>query len=414
MRILLLSRWFWEEHRRQTGEEVQPGETATKPSLGIVAELAEAMAERGHEIDVLSQAPGITGLRVCRIGHLQVLLSDRNKRRKGWALLDKLLKQPTEHRKLATDAVELREVLAGREPYDLLWAQCEEPDGLVTAVARRLGTKLPPIFAQVHAVRLTFPAVDQPPTFRQRRMIRFALRPARMVLANSQQVADVLTRDYKVDPHAIEVGLPNLTQQFLAAKADIAPARADGDVVFLGALNRKKGIVAFLESLPLLRGLGGRTVRVLGGSTEKDPELDERIKHATEQARAHLGERLILEGKVDPATVRERISDSAVVVAPSLFEEFSRVVAEALALGRPVVATETTGAAGLLIKHGAGVVVGPADPADLARGIDHVLADQRFADKAREAAPIIRKRLAPAACAAQLEGFLKERGLLAF
>jgi glycosyltransferase involved in cell wall biosynthesis len=74
-------------------------------------------------------------------------------------------------------------------------------------------------------------------------------------------------------------------------------------------------------------------------------------------------------GRLEPSAVIDEIRRARVVVCPSRIETFSRTTIEALALGRPVVVTETTGAAHWVRSTGAGSVVPPDDPAALARAI---------------------------------------------
>jgi glycosyltransferase involved in cell wall biosynthesis len=80
------------------------------------------------------------------------------------------------------------------------------------------------------------------------------------------------------------------------------------------------------------------------------------------------------------------LARAEMVVLASLQEGMSNAVMEAMAAGRPVVATEV-GGTGELLRGGRGVLVPPADPGALADGIDKLLADPsraaRLAARAR-------------------------------
>jgi len=82
-----------------------------------------------------------------------------------------------------------------------------------------------------------------------------------------------------------------------------------------------------------------------------------------------LAHRLESLGRLEPSAVIDQIRRARVVVCPSWIETFSRTTIEALALGRPVVVTETTGAAHWVKSTGSGSVVPSDDPAALARAI---------------------------------------------
>jgi glycosyltransferase involved in cell wall biosynthesis len=106
---------------------------------------------------------------------------------------------------------------------------------------------------------------------------------------------------------------------------------------------------------------------LLGPETSED-----RAFHATLHELAFhrlLVPRLESLGRLEPSAVIDQIRRACVVVCPSRIETFSRTTIEALALGRPVIVTETTGAAHWVQSTGCGSVVPPDDPAALARAI---------------------------------------------
>jgi glycosyltransferase involved in cell wall biosynthesis len=74
-------------------------------------------------------------------------------------------------------------------------------------------------------------------------------------------------------------------------------------------------------------------------------------------------------GRLEPTAVIDQIRRARVVVCPSRIETFSRTTIEALALGRPVIVTETAGAAHWVESTDCGSVVPPNDPTALARAI---------------------------------------------
>jgi hypothetical protein len=83
------------------------------------------------------------------------------------------------------------------------------------------------------------------------------------------------------------------------------------------------------------------------------------------------------------------------LVLPSLYEDLSSALIEAMAAGLPVVATRVGGTADL-VRHGVnGLLVAPRDPAALAAAISQVLADRGGRpDVSRRAAHRGRLRLA--------------------
>src|SRR5258707_8187910 len=112
LKIALVSRWSWEEDRRQVAATTDGGATR---------ELAEAVAALGHDVAVLSQSPQVRALEKSQIGPLEVWLSPREKKRDVLTgLRDKWAKQIYRHRKVYSDALALRDSFARRRPFDLL------------------------------------------------------------------------------------------------------------------------------------------------------------------------------------------------------------------------------------------------------------------------------------------------------
>ncbi len=400
LKIALLSRWYAEENRRMAGR-------------GPVQQLAEAVADLGHEVVVLSQSKEVAALTSSRLGRLETWLSPRDQRRGGWTgLRDKLAKGRYGHRKVHSDALDLRDFLAARGPFDVLWAQCEEPDGLVAAVAAQKGIALPPTVTQIFALRFRFDAAGRP-IFTGRDALRAAFTQATRVLADSELVAAHLEpytgRGLSAEQLRAKTRLMhhNVQEEFFATPAEAAGPEP-GRVLFIGALNVKRGALVFLDATRRVEAWLGATFAMAGGVTERDAEFDrawERELAATHAA----GVSPELLGKISSTEIIAQIRRASVVVLPSLFDEFPRAVLEMLALGRAVVTTETVGSSVFVRAAQAGVIVPAADPAALARGIGEALREApRYAENARRYAPQLRNQLSPRAIASQLVRHMTE------
>ena len=399
LKIALLSRWYAEEHRRTGG-------------TGTVQELAEAVAALGHEIVVLSQGKEAAQLEKAKpgqFGALETWLTPRENRRGGWTgLRDRLAKRRYGHRKVVSDALDLRDFLAARGPFGALWAQCEEPDGLVAAIAAQMGAKLPPTLTQIYALRYGFEKSQ--PAFRDFAALRATFTQASRIIANSELVATNLAA-YANDALTVaqlrgktRVVYHNLQNAFLEAARTAETPPEPGRIFFLGALNEKKGALVFLEAMRQMTEPGLVFV-VAGGFTEKD----DRLARAWKQGLAQTPAPVELLGKIPAAETIAQIRRASVVVLPSLFDEFSRALVEALALGRPVVTTETVGASIFVRDAEAGLVVPPGDAGALRGAILEVLRHHaRYLENARTFAPRLSHELAPHAIALQIARHLSE------
>ncbi len=409
LKIALLSSWYWEENRRFGHDN---------PEGGATQQLAEAVAALGHEVVVLSQSSELRKMKKSQVGVLETWLSPRDKRRDLFTgLRDKWVKRTYSHRKVYTDAFALRDFLARRGPFDVLWAQAESPDGLVAAIAARLGVKLPPVLVQVQALRYRFE--KGAPIFTDRLPLGLAFRKAARILANSEMVAGLLHRytlpgqsaeDLQAKVHVV---YPNLQRSFLRAaqESPVSSTPMIDRVLFLGALNPGKGALAFLKAVPKTEvSKRSASFAVIGDFTEDDKRFIRRWDEAKEATRVKtLGARIEYLGRVTPFEVIRQIKLARVVVIPSLFDAFSRALVEALILGRPVITTDKVGAAPLVREHQCGIIVPPHDSDSLARAIDAVLSPiVPFAENALHLGPRLLHEFSPDAIALQIAHHLSE------
>ncbi len=92
--------------------------------------------------------------------------------------------------------------------------------------------------------------------------------------------------------------------------------------------------------------------------------------------RLEVQERVSFRGWLPAEQLAEELANASVVVMPSLWPEpFGLVGIEALAAGRPVVASATGGIGDWLVDGVSGVCVPPGDPRELARALNALLAD---------------------------------------
>ena len=94
---------------------------------------------------------------------------------------------------------------------------------------------------------------------------------------------------------------------------------------------------------------------------------------------------VVLAGRVAHDEVGSWIAGADVVCGPALVEPFGQALLEALACGKPVVATNVGGPPEF-VPVGGGVLINPLDTADIARGLAEAAALPSPNDAARAAA----------------------------
>lgn len=137
-------------------------------------------------------------------------------------------------------------------------------------------------------------------------------------------------------------------------------------VVFVGNIIASKGLNELVDALKaLLPKYPDLRIYCVGDGPMR-PQLERNI------VALGLSERLLLAGTVSSSGVAEWLAASNVFCLPSHSEGCPNVVIEAIACGRPVVATDVGGVSELMSPQ-CGVLVQPKNSASLAAGLDDAL-----------------------------------------
>jgi glycosyltransferase involved in cell wall biosynthesis len=176
-------------------------------------------------------------------------------------------------------------------------------------------------------------------------LARRVLREARLVIAASSALADQARQlgalDVRVIPSGVDLPLT------------VGAERDPPEVLYAGRLSPEKGVLELLEAA------SGLNLVIAG-----DGPLRDRVPQAR--------------GFVPPAELHRLYARAAIVACPSHREGFGVACLEAMAHGRPVVATSVGGLRDLVVDGDTGLVVPPRDPAALRAALEHLLGDQHL------------------------------------
>lgn len=135
----------------------------------------------------------------------------------------------------------------------------------------------------------------------------------------------------------------------------------DVKIVFtLGNLITRKGFNYLIDAMEQVCSQRDDALCFIGGAGPEKRSLERQID------RMRLGEKVKLLGSVPGDQLTLWMNACDLFVLPSLSESFGVVQIEALACGRPVVATRNGGSEEVVISDDYGLLVEPADPEDLA------------------------------------------------
>ncbi len=294
------------------------------PDLGtFVAQIAQALQSRGHEIEL--------------------------------AVLDSRGGGKARYSRLASRAA--RAATTFRP--DVVYAHFLVPSGLIAALASRA-----PLVVTAHGQDVrnvgAIPGVAA--------ATRYVVGRAAAVIA----VSDYLRRELEAKVPAATGKTQVIDSGVDLVRFHVRPVRPDLDsgpaFLCIGGLTERKNVVRLADAFELV----GEGALTFAGDGPLRSQLERRP-------------RVMLLGTVAPERIPELIGASDVVCQPSLVEPFGQALLEAMACGRPVVAT-SVGGPPEFVPAGGGVLVAPTDVAAIAAGLREAAALPRPNDAARAAA----------------------------
>lgn len=282
----------------------------------------------------------------------------------------------------AAEALALRR-LVGRERPDVVNSHWLVPQGIVAGLRCVRGSA--PHLATVHGADVF--ALEGMPLLRsvRRGAARRFARGSDRVFAVSRHLRDRLAALVDdaglLPPGKVEV-LPmgvDTARFGRVAADDVARVRAgrglEGDfVLFVGRLTPKKGVEHLVDAAGILASRGAPLDLVVVGDGPLRGELEMR-------ARRHPGARVLFTGSLPREELDALYKACAAVVVPSVVDPFGEtegtpvVALEALAAGRPVVASAVAGLPDVVSDGANGFLVPPGDPAALADRLGRIAGD---------------------------------------
>jgi glycogen synthase len=193
--------------------------------------------------------------------------------------------------------------------------------------------------------------------------------------ANSRAILETIQQDpsLEIDTKTIALIPHGLTDHAANTRRRRDDRRVR--VLFVGRLEKRKGIDLLLEATPLLCArhaelefqiVGDNTIPAESGITY-EAEFRARVGSALE-------DRVLFTGPLPDDALREAYADADVFCAPSRYESFGLVLVEAMMFSVPVVCTQVGGMPEVASPD-CGLLVAPEDVGALIAALDRLVAD---------------------------------------
>jgi glycosyltransferase involved in cell wall biosynthesis len=191
-----------------------------------------------------------------------------------------------------------------------------------------------------------------------RRVIPFVLRCASCVVCQGQHWRDYFQRIAGLSSERLPVIRNWIRARDYAAIPSLTP-RTEPVVLFLGWVEKNKGVYELVEAVSRFRGeLGHARFLICGSGSEVEP-----LRKAV--ALAGMADSFEFRGWVCGAEKMKALEQCDLLVLPSHREGFPNVLLEAMAAGRAVLATAVGAIPELVIPEETGLLCRPGDPHDL-------------------------------------------------
>jgi len=210
---------------------------------------------------------------------------------------------------------------------------------------------------------------------------------ADLLIASTADESAELVRTYGAVPERVFVVPPGVDLSVFQPvdrdearrKIGYGPGRL---LLFVGRLERLKGVEVAIRALALLRDRNHDDVRLLIlGEDSKDGDEGEKDRLKAVAADVGVRDRVDFLGSVAHHELPYFYSAADVCVMPSYSESFGLVGLEAQASGRPVVGSDVSGLRSVIRDQVSGYLIAGHDPAEYAERIGRLLEDPELAQQ---------------------------------
>lgn len=338
----------------------------------VTRDLAEGLAQAGHDITVLGVAIRLTnssyseemqnGVRVARIPRAPLwwptMLRDRWHR---WRLRQTLGRL---HRARPFDLIEAPDYQG--------WMSCGAPQNT-------------PLLVRIHGANFFFDTelnregnrTEHAHEHRSLKKANYLAAPSRYAAARHLELADMKERACEVIPNCVDATY---------FSPDPAVEAERELILYVNSLNPKKGIEQLITAAnDLLPRRPAARLAIIGGDNMRamNGRYLEQLRDSVAPA---IADRVEFLGRLPREQVRDWMRRASVCVFPSHMETFGIAPAEAMATGRPVIYSRLGPGPELITDEVNGLLCDPFVAADISEKVERLLTDKALANRLGSAA----------------------------
>ena len=252
--------------------------------------------------------------------------------------------------------------------------------GAAVLIGRRLARTNAKVIVEVHGDWRTFARLYGSPARRLVAPLVEAVARAALRRADATRALSGFTSSLVEDVRGVPATATFPTYSDLGAftRDPVAPLPARPTALFVGALEPYKNVAGLAEAWRDVAGRVPGARLVVVGKGSRQATIDALVAERPDSVE-HVRE-------LPPDELARRFDDATLLVLPSWPEGLGRVVIEAFARGRGVVATAAGGVLDLVADGEQGLLVPRADTAALVEALTRVLTDRELAERLGRAA----------------------------
>jgi glycosyltransferase involved in cell wall biosynthesis len=203
----------------------------------------------------------------------------------------------------------------------------------------------------------------------------------------------------------LKADLAIIPHPYVSSSTDFTPPPIDGPIVFVGRLEWRKGCGVIADALnEFLARQPKASFRFIGPDTSSAPEGKSVRTHILNRLAESVRERVEFTGELPLPQIETALLDCSFCVLPSLSENFSIAICEAMAAGRTTIVAAGTGSVEVLGE--AGIMMESGSAASLAEAMDSTYRNRdRLNELSRLAFERVRSFCDPIAVSAQRVDF---------